>query len=385
MLLNVSIFGFILAGIILIFSSYQKSMNAFLAAYLLFANLHSLAYYTIFENENAELAAFFAVHFTPFYFLTLPFLHLYIISHRKEFKFRARYFLFLIPFFVALTNISPFFLIPFSEKIVLAKAFLNDAEVLNRVPFLFSTYYQQSLVRPLFNLVFILFTIITYYRERQTLEFQKAKFNEQNFVLFVLIISCSLNGLSFIFLLNKLLIASIGVNFFQTVSYNAVNTLFSYLSAGQNLLLLFFPQIMFREQIISEKIPVKNRENESQDDSIIPYERLLEIDQIIKQYITNHPYLIKGFTVTKITLDTGIPAHQISLYYKDFLNTNFNDWKNKLRIEYAVAEIKSGNWSNYTVEKITNKSGFSSRSNFNKAFIACMNQTPSEYLKELNA
>jgi AraC-like DNA-binding protein len=358
-------------------------MNAFLAAYLLFANLHSLAYYTIFENENAELAAIFAVHFTPFYFLTLPFLHLYIISHRKEFKFRARYFLLLVPFFVALTNISPFFLIPFSEKIVLAKAFLNDAEVLNRVPFLFSSYYQQSLVRPLFNLIFILFTIITYYRERQTLEFQKTKFNEQNFVLFVLIFSFSLNGLTFLFLLNKLLIAIVGLNFFETVSYNAVNTLFSYLSAGQNLLLLFFPQIMFREQVISEKTPAKNKENGYPDDSIIPYERLLEIDQIIKQYNSNHPYLTKGFTITKITLDTGIPSHQISLYYKNFLKTNFNDWKNKLRIEYAVSEIKSGNWSKYTIEKITDKSGFSSRSNFNKAFIASMNQTPSEFLKEL--
>jgi AraC-like DNA-binding protein len=260
---------------------------------------------------------------------------------------------------------------------------LNDAEVLNKVPFLFSTYYQQSLVRPSFNLLFILFTIITYYRERQTLEFQKAKFNEQNFVVFVLIISFSLNGLSFLFLLNKLLIAIVGLNFFKTVSYNAVNTLFSYLSAGQNLLLLFFPQIMFREQVISEKTPAKNKENGHQDDSIIPYERLLEIDQTIKQYISNHPYLTKGFTITKITLDTGIPSHQISLYYKDFLKTNFNDWKNKLRIEYAVSEIKSGNWSKYNIEKITDKTGFSSRSNFNKAFFANMNQTPSEFLKEL--
>jgi len=73
-------------------------MNAFLAAYLLFSNLHSLAYYALFENENAPIAAFFAVHFNPFYFLTLPFLHLYIISHRRDFTFHPRYFLYLAPF-----------------------------------------------------------------------------------------------------------------------------------------------------------------------------------------------------------------------------------------------------------------------------------------------
>ncbi len=110
---------------------------------------------------------------------------------------------------------------------------------------------------------------------------------------------------------------------------------------------------------------------------------MLEIDQVIHAYIENARFLEKGFTVTKITQDTGIPAHQISFYYKDFLHTNFNDWKNKLRIEYAISEVRSGRWSKYTIETIATKSGFSSRSNFNKAFIACMNQTPSEFLKEL--
>jgi AraC-like DNA-binding protein len=383
MLLNVSLLGFIFAGIILIFSSYKKSMNAFLAGYLLFANLFSLIYYIIFEHENATLAAFFAINFTPFYFLTLPFLHLYLISHRKDYQFKGRYLLFFMPFLAILVNVFPYLITPFSEKLTIGKALLENAEALYQAKLLFLPYYYQSLVRPIFNLLFILYSVSVYLKERHELEFQKAKFNERNFVVMVLAIASLLNSLSFIFILNKLLVQSFDINLFTSISFKTVNNFFHYLSAGQNLLLLFFPQILFREQITVEKPTKKVNEEGRTEDSIISRERLLEIDQIIRTYIEDSRYLEKGFTVTKITQDTGIPAHQISLYYKDFLQTNFNDWKNKLRIEYAVSEVKSGRWSKYTIETIATKSGFSSRSNFNKAFTACMNQTPSEFLKEM--
>ena len=384
MLLNVSILGFILSGIILIFSSYRKNTNAFLAAYLLFSNLYSLIYYIIFENENATTAAIFAVNFTPFYFLTLPFLYLYVISHRKNFTFKSRYWLFFAPFLIILINIFPHLLLPFSEKLVWGKALLQNAEVLYNTKLLFLPYYYQSLLRPIFNLLFLLFTCLAYYKGRNSFEFLNAKFKERNFVFAVLLIAGLLNSISFIFIVNKWLTLNFDFSIFSNVSFNTINSFVSYLSAGQNLLLLFFPQILFREQFIVDKQVRRKKEASSSDETSISSERLMEIDELIQNYIQDQPFLSKGFTVTHITQETGIPAHQISVYYKDFLKTNFNDWKNKLRIEFAVEAIKSGKWSHYTIEAIAEKSGFSSRSNFNIAFNACMNQTPSQFIKELN-
>ena len=137
MLLSVSFFGFFLAGIILIFSSYRKSKNAYLAAYLLFSNLFSLIYYIIFESDNVDLAAFFGLNFTPFYFLSQPFLHLYICSQRRDFKFKPSYFLVFVPFLIILINISPYICLPFSEKRVFAAAFLQNSEVLYQAKLLF--------------------------------------------------------------------------------------------------------------------------------------------------------------------------------------------------------------------------------------------------------
>ena len=385
MLLNVSILGFIFAAIILLFSSYRKNTNAFLAAYLLFSNLFSLIYYIIFEYENATLVAVFSLNFTPFYFLTLPFLYLYILSHRKDFSFKPRYLLFFLPFLAILINISPYLLLPFSEKLLMGKAVLQNAEAVYQAKLLFLPYYYQSLLRPVFNLVFLLVTCYTYYKSRNNFDFQNSKFNERNFVFAVLLIAGLLNSLSFTFILNKLLTQNFGFSLFRGVSFTTVNSMVNYLSAGQNLLLLFFPQILFREQFVADKPVRRKKDAGHSDETSISVERFIEIDQTIQNYIQDKPYLSKGFTITIITQETGIPAHQISIYFKDFLKTNFNDWKNKLRIEFAVEAIKSGNWSHYTIEAIAEKSGFSSRSNFNIAFNACMNQTPSQFIKELNS
>ena len=187
MLLNVSFLGFFLAGIILIFSSYRKNKNAYLAAYLLFSNLFSLIYYLIFESENVDLAAFFTLHFTPFYLLSQPFLFLYINSHRKDFKFKPIYFVLFVPFLIILINVLPYIWLPLSEKRVFATAFLQNAEVLYQAKLLFLPYYYQSLFRPIFNLVVLIITCLTYYKNRHAFEFQKTKFNERNFVFLILI------------------------------------------------------------------------------------------------------------------------------------------------------------------------------------------------------
>ena len=89
MLLSVSFLGFFLAGIILLFSSYRKSKNAYLAAYLLFSNLFSLTYWLIFQSDSSTFSALFAIHITPFYFLTQPFLHFgfgFAMIERPAFK-----------------------------------------------------------------------------------------------------------------------------------------------------------------------------------------------------------------------------------------------------------------------------------------------------------
>lgn len=383
MLLNVSILGFILALIILVFSSFRKSRSAFLAIYFLFINIFSLVYFAIFENENPTLAAIFAVNFTPFYFLTTPFLHLYMSSLRKDFSFKPRYFLLFVPFLIILINISPYILTPFSQKLILGEEIIRNSASLNQVKLLFIPYAYQSILRPIFNLFLLLYTSYTFYKERNALEFLPAKFNQKNFIVIILIISFILNGLSFSIGINSLIIKTFGVDLMPTISYMAVNSTVTYLSALNNIVVLFFPQILFRELFSIRKTVQRKKDQVFTEDTPLSNDRLIEIEQLLKAYLEEQPYLTKGFTMSCITKHTGIPVHQLSIYFNDYLKIGFNEWKNKLRIDYAVSEIKAGKLNRFTIESIALASGFSSRSNFNNAFISIMNQTPSEFLKGL--
>ena len=382
MLLNVSFLGFFLAGIILIFSSYRKNKNAYLAAYLLFSNLFSLIYYLIFESENVDLAAFFTLHFTPFYLLSQPFLFLYINSHRKDFKFKPIYFVLFVPFLMTLINVLPYIWRPFSEKRVFAMAFLQNAEVLYQAKLLFLSYYYQSLFRPVFNLILLIFTCVTFYKNQHLFEFQKAKFNERYFVWVILLITGLLNSLSFVFIVNKLLISSFDFGILTNVSFVTINSFVNYLYVGQNLLLLFFPQILFQEHVNSKSLGKSIKDLSIKSDGNISKGRLEEIESQIQGYLLDRkPYLKKGFSMTFVSLDLGIPVHQLSYFFNDHLKTSFNDWKNHLRIEYVVSEINQGKHENFTLESLASSSGFASRANFNKAFLVEMNQTPTEYIK----
>ena len=382
MLLNVSFLGFFLAGIILIFSSFRKSKNAYLAAYLLFSNVFSLIYYLIFQSENVDYAAFFALHFTPFYLLSQPFLFLYVNSHRKDFKFKPIYFVLFVPFLIILINISPYIWLPFSEKRVFAMAFLQNAEVLYQAKLLFLSYYYQSLFRPVFNLILLIFTCVTFYKNQHLFEFQKAKFNERYFVWVILLITGLLNSLSFVFIVNKLLISSFDFGILTNVSFVTINSFVNYLYVGQNLLLLFFPQILFQEHVNSKSLGKSIKDLSIKSDGNISKGRLEEIESQIQGYLLDRkPYLKKGFSMTFVSLDLGIPVHQLSYFFNDHLKTSFNDWKNHLRIEYVVSEINQGKHENFTLESLASSSGFASRANFNKAFLVEMNQTPTEYIK----
>jgi AraC-like DNA-binding protein len=170
---------------------------------------------------------------------------------------------------------------------------------------------------------------------------------------------------------------------FSGVSFATINSIVSYLYAGQNLLFLFFPQILFQEQFHSAPPERQKKDNSGKSESSISTERFQEIEELILAYLQERPYLSQGFTLTTVSQQTGLPAHQLSVYFNEYVKSPFNDWKNKLRIDYVVSQMNEGKLELITIEGLATSSGFASRSNFNKAFFTIMNQTPSEYIKGL--
>ena len=156
-----------------------------------------------------------------------------------------------------------------------------------------------------------------------------------------------------------------------------------------NLILFFFPSILYGLPRMDYKLSKTNFEIEIKEDVNdqskivkdfeISTEKLELIAEKLENYATSNPFISPNFNLTLMSIDTKIPKHHISYFFKVYLNSDFTEWKNKARIEYVISLIKSGEAENLTLDAISKKAGFVSRSTFINAFKSQTGKTPSEY------
>ena len=81
--------------------------------------------------------------------------------------------------------------------------------------------------------------------------------------------------------------------------------------------------------------------------------------------------------------DLGYPVHLISAVINKHFKMNFNEFINKLRVQYIIANKNNEDWKNLTLEAISCEAGFNSRSTFISAFKKETGKTPSQFFSML--
>jgi AraC-like DNA-binding protein len=104
----------------------------------------------------------------------------------------------------------------------------------------------------------------------------------------------------------------------------------------------------------------------------------------IEKYIENKPYLNPEFNLTVMSTDTDIPVHHLSYFFNEYLNVNFNTWKNDLKIAYVIDLINNGSGEILTLDALAKQAGFGSRTSFFNSFKQKIGVTPSEYLNSID-
>jgi len=102
-------------------------------------------------------------------------------------------------------------------------------------------------------------------------------------------------------------------------------------------------------------------------------------EKIISCMKNKKPYLHPEFNIGHFSKITNIPSHHLSYYFKEIKKQSFNDYRNELRVLYAVHLIESGKTREYTLEAIGQMSGFSSRNTFFISFKKYMGVSPGVY------
>lgn len=96
------------------------------------------------------------------------------------------------------------------------------------------------------------------------------------------------------------------------------------------------------------------------------------------------PFLNPDFSIKKLEEETKISSKLIGKIIKRLFDCNFNQFINKLRIEYALDQLsKNPKWKSYTVEALASNVGFYSPNSFYGYFKEYTGKTPREFINEL--
>lgn len=113
-------------------------------------------------------------------------------------------------------------------------------------------------------------------------------------------------------------------------------------------------------------------------------ERIVQIKAQINDLMEHDKlYLIPEFSLSDLSDKTGVAANILSMVINSQMNTNFPDLINKYRIEHAKELLPDMKKNNSTIETISYDCGFSNRTSFYTAFRKFTNQSPSEFIREI--
>lgn len=101
---------------------------------------------------------------------------------------------------------------------------------------------------------------------------------------------------------------------------------------------------------------------------------------VLENYLAMDPYLKCSYSQKLMSTETKIPLHHLSYLINNHYRMNYNEFVNKLRVEYVIKKAGDGEWVNYSIEGIAHEVGFKSKTTFISSFKKITGTTPSNYL-----
>ena len=147
-----------------------------------------------------------------------------------------------------------------------------------------------------------------------------------------------------------------------------------------DIAITYKPEIFqkFPQQMLSTESLKKKYENSNLDEA--QKERyVLKLQDYVKHH---EPYKEPELTLGILSERLDIPTHYLSQVINEKLGTNFLEYINRHRTEYAKSLLVDPDMSHYTIMSIAYDSGFNSKSTFYTAFKKYTGQTPSQFKKQ---
>jgi len=174
---------------------------------------------------------------------------------------------------------------------------------------------------------------------------------------------------------------------------NEGKILFSLVFSGFLVLvlgLILFPQILYGKPLekVASKV-YKNKKAALEKGELISISFDLNYIEKIKlalnYWVEENKFLEVESSIYSISKDINFPFHHITYFFNQVNDEKYIDWRNKLRVEYAINLIKNKKGFHQTIESLGKESGFKSNSAFIRCFKQLTNKLPNEYIKDLKS
>jgi AraC-like DNA-binding protein len=385
--------GVFFSALVIFYNNGYRSANLYLGLFLFFFNFIILSHYIYIFSESAEVISLvLLVPINATAYAVGPLAFLYVRSILRDnatlSKFDRFHFIFFAIFFSGrlLNNLSDW-----------DSQYQVIDEILNNSWKNFSHFKINQFLPMRIN--YILKAVhLSLYMVLVWLLLVKKNFKKSsldNGINQTKIVKSWLYFFAIIITILVFLLATVGFLFFtleDKISFQHEGKLiFSSIFIGLLILILgliLFPQILYGiptdNPISEENGNVSNGFADNSKESFSFSEDYMNKIRLLLENWTNQKKFLEADTnVHSLAKDINLPVHHIRFFLDKINNERYIDWRNRLRIEYAIDIINNQEETDKTLESLGKACGFRSYSSFMQNFKQWTGKLPYEYIKEI--
>lgn len=385
--------GLFFSAILLTYNKGYKTANLYLGLFLFFLNYLTLYHYLIIFNDSQDiLAVLLCIPIRGSAYLVGPLAYLYvksIIQDNVQFnKYDALHF---IMFGIIFIGSLPYNLTSWFVKYQAANDIINHSWNSLNYPdinkFISSRVnYALKGIHIFLYLIGIWTIIIKYEVKKSTLGKrvkQQKKINHW-LIFFAVIVTCLFVIISIKF------VTYLGVEDKFTLQFEG-KILFAIVFIGCLVLILgliLFPQILYGMPVEKLRLEDDNKiepkallSSEAENDSFHE-DYIDEIRLLLENWKKGNKFLNIDSSIYKLAEEINLPIHHVTYFFNQINNEKYIDWRNRLRVEYAISLIDNQKNFDKTIVVLGKECGFRSYATFIHCFKQVTGKLPKEYIKE---
>ena len=151
--------------------------------------------------------------------------------------------------------------------------------------------------------------------------------------------------------------------------------------------LILFPQILYgmpveKLRLNDNKIEPKELLSSETENDSFHEDYIEEIRLLLENWKKENKFLNIDSSIYKLAEEINLPIHHVTYFFNQINNEKYIDWRNRLRVEYAISLIDNQKDFDKTIVVLGTECGFRSYATFIHCFKQVTGKLPKYYIKE---